>query len=262
MLLNIEGLTKRYDAEKVLDGINFTLDCGEIGCVLGPSGCGKTTLLKIIAGLEGPDAGLVENESRETAFIFQEARLLSWLSVRENVELVLNDNNDEGVTRRKVRDVLEGVKLADHADLYPDQLSGGMKQRVAIARALIVEPQLLLMDEPFSDLDFPLRLELIELLSRNFENDERGGLFVTHDIREALLICDRVVVMGDDTGKIKDEFEIGVPRAARDLRNRKLKRTRKHIKESIGPKLGRGHWKRKEGLFERESSPKSATIEE
>ncbi|MFP3953786.1 MAG: ABC transporter ATP-binding protein, partial [Candidatus Acetothermia bacterium] len=218
MLLEVHDLSKSFGDHQVLKDVSFSVEKGQIVCVLGPSGCGKSTLLKAIGALVEASGGRVENHATETAFIFQEARLLPWLTARENVEIVVKERIDDGARRRYLVDrSLKRVKLDAFSDYYPKDLSGGMKQRVAIARALVIDPQLLLMDEPLSNLDFPLRLELIALLEEIFEESERSGLFVTHDDREATLMGDRVMIMDKDPGEIRTVIEIDAPRKTRTL---------------------------------------------
>ena len=234
MLLNIEKLNKSFENKKVLNDISFTLKKGHVNCFLGPSGCGKSTLLRILAGLETVDKGDVEINSRQNSFIFQDHRLLPWLTAFENIELVLKTKIKNKKERIEiVKDTLDSVNLNEYGDYYPDKLSGGMKQRVAIARALAVKPQLILMDEPFSKLDFPLRIDLINLLNHIFENENMSGIFVTHDTREAVLLGDKVMVMAENPGEIKNIIEIDIPKKERALGTPEIFEINQELNDSI-----------------------------
>ncbi|MFW6283313.1 MAG: ABC transporter ATP-binding protein [Minisyncoccales bacterium] len=223
MLLKISGLEKSFDNKTVLKNISLSLDEEEITCFLGPSGCGKSTLLRIIADLENAEKSAIENNSNKTSFIFQDHRLLPWLTAFKNVELVLKNKIKNKKKREKiVKETLNNVQLDGYHDYYPDNLSGGMKQRVSVARALALKPQLLLMDEPFSNLDFPLRLDLIDLFTKIFKNEKISGVFVTHDTREAILLCDEIMIMSKDPGQIQKKVNIDIPRTERDLNSREM----------------------------------------
>ncbi|MGM0437654.1 MAG: ABC transporter ATP-binding protein [Bacillota bacterium] len=234
MLLNIENLTKSFDNKKILKDISFTLKEGEVNCFLGPSGCGKSTLLRILAGLEEADIGKIGIKAEQSSFIFQDHRLLPWLTTSENVELVLKNKIHNKDKRKKiVKETLADVNLEEYSDYYPDKLSGGMKQRVAIARALAVKPQLILMDEPFSKLDFPLRVNLINLLNHIFKNEDMSGIFVTHDTREAVLMGDKVMVMSENPGEIENVINIDIPKKDRSLGNPETFEIHQKLNDSI-----------------------------
>jgi iron(III) transport system ATP-binding protein len=219
-LVSIRGVHKRFDEVKVLGGIDLDLDEGEVVALLGPSGCGKTTLLRILAGLEEPDAGEVHlggvqvagasasvpPEQRRVGLVFQDYALFPHLTVEQNVGFGLR-RLEAGERRARVQRALERVDVTALAGRYPHELSGGQQQRVALARALAPSPRLLLLDEPFSNLDASLRrrlrVELRELLGQLGV----GAIFVTHDQDEALSLAARVAVM--DRGAI---VQIGAPR--------------------------------------------------
>ena len=196
----------------------------EFVCLLGPSGCGKSTLLNIVAGFLAPSTGRVVVDGRpvtapgaDRGVVFQEYVLFPWLTVAGNVEFGLKLKGATAAERtRTVARYLEMVGLAPHAGKYPSQLSGGMKQRVAIARALANEPSIILMDEPFGALDAQTREVLQEELSRIQRVEHKTVMFVTHSIREAVFLADRVVVMTSAPGRIKQVFEIKLP----DVRDR------------------------------------------
>lgn len=195
-MVKITKVNKNYNEINVLKNLSMNFEKGKVSGILGPSGCGKSTILKLISGLELQQNGDILNLSNNLGFIFQESRLLKWLNVYKNLELVLKDRIKSREKRKEmINNILEKVQLSEKKNFMPSQLSGGMKQRVSIARALIIKPDLLLMDEPFSNLDFHLRLDLIELMNTIFKEENITGIFVTHDSREAFLMCDTVYVM-------------------------------------------------------------------
>jgi NitT/TauT family transport system ATP-binding protein len=215
------------DAVKALGPADLAVGDGEFVCVVGPSGCGKSTLLRIVAGLINPTAGEVVIAHRDTrqqlmSVVFQEYSIFPWKTVEENVRLGLDLG---GVARteaaRRVDEWLEKMGLTRVRRSYPHTLSGGMKQRVAIARALVVDPEIILMDEPFAALDAQLRLVLQEELLALWQQDRKTVVFVTHSLDEAILLGDRVVVMSANPGQVVAEFEVPFerPRSV-DLRGR------------------------------------------
>jgi iron(III) transport system ATP-binding protein len=213
----IEKLTKRFGSQTVLDGIDLRIAAGELFFLLGPSGCGKTTLLRAVAGLTEPDAGRilagdrdvthVPPHRRDMGMVFQSYALWPHLTLRENVAFGLEMR---GLKRAEVRAralrALELVKLADRANSKPNELSGGQQQRVALARALVVEPQCLLLDEPLSNLDAKLRLEMRAEIRRICKDAGLTAIYVTHDQKEALSIADRLAIL--DQGRL---LQIGTP---------------------------------------------------
>ena len=209
---------------QALHDINFTIEEGEFICVIGPSGCGKSTLISLIAGLEFPDSGqvfvdnkIVEAPSKDRLVVFQEAALFPWLTVLGNVEFGLKI---AGVPEKEKRDrALEAIKtvhLARFVNAYPHQLSGGMRQRAAIARALVMDPKILLMDEPFAALDAQTRQMLQEELQDIWQKTKKTVLFVTHNVREATFLSDRVFEITARPGTIKKEYPIHIPRPRRE----------------------------------------------
>jgi NitT/TauT family transport system ATP-binding protein len=193
----------------------FSVDIrdGEFVCIVGPSGCGKSTFLRIVAGLIRPSKGSVEIRTRgsrnATAMVFQEYSIYPWKTVLENVRFGLDV---AGVRKRegneRARSYLARLGLADRERARPDTLSGGMKQRVSIARALAVEPEVLLMDEPFAALDAQLRTVLQEELLHLWQSDQRTVVFVTHSLEEAILLGDRVVVMSARPGRLLASVDV------------------------------------------------------
>jgi sulfate transport system ATP-binding protein len=226
MTIDIHGLSKRFGDTVVCDNLHLSIPAGELVALLGPSGSGKTTLLRMIAGLEQPDSGTIqfagEDASRRSVgerrvgFVFQHYALFSHMSIFENVAFGLRvrpraRRPPEREIRRRVMELLELVQLAWLANHRPAQLSGGQRQRVALARALAVEPQVLLLDEPFGALDARVRKELRRWLRRMHDDLHVTSVFVTHDQEEAMEVADRIVVMNQ--GRIEQE---GAPDAVYD----------------------------------------------
>lgn len=196
---------------KALQDLTFQIEEQEIVCIVGPSGCGKSTLLRLVAGLIPPDYGEITFGSGvpETAMVFQDHSLFPWMTVLENAAFGLKM---KGISQRQRREqamyYVEKFGLADFADSYPDALSGGMQQRVAIARAFATKAPVLLMDEPFRSLDAQTRLILQMELLQIWKDDRKTILFVTHDIEEAILLGDRLLVMTGRPGRIREEIPI------------------------------------------------------
>ncbi len=180
-MLKLTGIRHRYDGAPVLKNLNLTVTPGQRIAIMGPSGAGKTTLLRIALGLLSPREGTVENTFRKTTAVFQEPRLLPWRTALENVNLVLKDNQS---TRETALHALSAVGLADAADKYPRELSGGMQQRVAIARALAADGDFLVLDEPFKAMDPELRSSVMTLAA----NTNAAILLVTHEESEAIAL--------------------------------------------------------------------------
>jgi NitT/TauT family transport system ATP-binding protein len=203
-----------------LDRINLQVKAGEFLCIVGPSGCGKSTLLHLIAGLQRPTSGTVLIDGKpvhgpgiDRILIFQELGLFPWLTVAENVEFGLKMKGTPRAERkRKVEYYLRLVQLSQFGDSYIHQLSGGMRQRVALARALSTEPDVLLMDEPFAALDAQTRDLLHDELERIWEQTGCTIIFVTHNVREAARLGDRVAIFTFRPGRIKREFAVDQPR--------------------------------------------------
>jgi NitT/TauT family transport system ATP-binding protein len=217
MYLTIEKIQKsfvndRKENVKVLDGINLNVKKGSFVSIVGPSGCGKSTLLYLIAGLDKADSGeirvngdMVTKPGPERVVVFQEAGLFPWLTVLENVTYGLTlKKMPKEEAKAKALDVLKMVHLSKYVNSYPHELSGGMKQRVSIARALVMEPDILLMDEPFSALDEQTRMVLHKELLEIWRKTKVTIFFITHNIREAVLLSEEVVVFATRPGRIKE----------------------------------------------------------
>lgn len=222
MRVVIHGLTKEFVTDekrtRALAGIDLEVRDQEFFGVIGPTGCGKTTLLHIIAGLEQPTDGTVEfvGEKRTQAMVsmvFQDAALMPWRTVERNVPLGPEFRKDPvPIYKRVTRFFLEMVRLLDFSGSHPAELSGGMKQKVAIARALANDPEVIVMDEPFASLDAQTRLLLREELLRIWEKEKKTVILVTHNLEEAVMLCDRVAVMSAAPGVVKSVVTVDVPR--------------------------------------------------
>ncbi|AKF51476.1 ABC-type nitrate/sulfonate/bicarbonate transportsystem, ATPase component [Pseudomonas syringae pv. syringae HS191] len=213
-LMDIRVEHKAFAGNTVLHGIDLSLQSGEIVSLLGPSGCGKSTLLRIVAGLEQDFRGSVQRIQGEVAFVFQEPRLMPWLTVAQNIGF----SDDDRYDRHWVGQLIEEVGLSGFADALPKALSGGMAQRVAIARGLYSHPAVLLLDEPFSAVDAFTRMKLQDLLLQLAARHAITLLLVTHDVDEALYLSDRVLVMGSRPGTITHQLPVRLqtPRDRRD----------------------------------------------
>ncbi len=222
--VTLEGVSKIFNPGprqvEAVSELGFSVRSGDFVSILGPSGCGKSTLLMMVAGLEKPSTGViriagdrVERPRLQTGIIFQDPTLLPWKSALDNVLFPVSIQSQvREADRERAMELLRLVGLADFRDKRPHQLSGGMKQRAAICRALITDPDLLLMDEPFSALDAMTRDELNVALLDIWQRHHKTALFVTHSIREAVFLSDRVIVMGRRPSKIVADVAIEFPR--------------------------------------------------
>ncbi|MGV3626964.1 MAG: ABC transporter ATP-binding protein [Betaproteobacteria bacterium] len=223
----VRGVSKWFNTAEgtplqVLDNINLTIAAQSVVAILGASGCGKSTLLNIISGIVTPERGEIcingitagrFTEWRSVSYMFQEDRLLPWRTTIKNVEFALETGNMSRSEREsRARDALKLVGLEAFVDAFPYQLSGGMRSRVALARSLVQEPCILLMDEPFSRLDALTRAQMHEELLRIQQLKKMTIVFVTHDVEEAVVLADRVVVMAPRPGRIRDTVEIALSR--------------------------------------------------
>ncbi|MFB8387278.1 ABC transporter ATP-binding protein [Microbacterium sp. NPDC055910] len=203
----VHHLTKAFDDNIVLREVDLTVDAGEFLAIVGHSGCGKSTLLRVLAGIERPTAGSVSTAA-PVAVGFQDSRLIPWQRVWQNVVFGLRDDRRE--LKRRAVAALHEVGLDAFADAWPHTLSGGQAQRVSLARALTLEPRLLLLDEPFGALDALTRLQAQALVSRVWRQHGFAVALVTHDVEEAIVLADRVVIV--DEGRIVADIRVDLPR--------------------------------------------------
>jgi len=215
--IRIEKVSQTYhggtSSVRALDEVSLEVKQGEFVCLLGASGCGKSTLLNLIVGLYRLTSGTIDIGERRVALVFQEPALFPWLSVRRNVEMGMRFRGVETAERRsKAQELLRLVHLEAFAERQPHELSGGMRQRVAIARALAQEANVLLMDEPFGALDAMTRDILHDELEAIWSRSDLTVLFVTHNVREAVRLGDRVVLLSSRPGRVVAEFPVEIPR--------------------------------------------------
>ena len=223
-IFEINSLKKVFhingSSHKVLNGIDFSVNKGEMICILGRSGCGKSTILKILAGFLPPSSGEillngipVAGPGPDRCVVFQEDTLFPWLTVKENIAFGLKCRiRDKKDLDKAVERFLSLVGLSEFENYLPREISGGMKQRVALARVLILEPEVLLMDEPFASLDAQTREEMQNFLLSLWKNLSHTIIFVTHDVTEAVTLADRILVMDKDSGRIREEIRVDLTR--------------------------------------------------
>ncbi len=221
--LKIDNVKKIYNSRNgemiALNGVNLDIYENEFICVVGPSGCGKSTLLNIIAGLLEPTSGSVYCDGKEVkgtgterGVVFQQYALFPWMTVKKNVLFGLNLQGIKGAeAEEKAMKYIKMVQLEDFVDHYPKELSGGMKQRVAIARAYAVNPSVLLMDEPFGALDAQTRTQLQTELLETWEKEQKTCFFITHDVDEAIILAQKVIIMSARPGRIKEIVDVDIP---------------------------------------------------
>ena len=217
---NVRKVFQTRNGEMIaLNGVSLDIKENEFICVVGPSGCGKSTLLNIIAGLSNPTSGAVycdgnevKGTGTERGVVFQQYALFPWMTVKKNVMFGLNL---QGIKNQEAEEIamryIKMVQLEDFANHYPKELSGGMKQRVAIARAYAVNPSVLLMDEPFGALDAQTRTQLQTELLETWEKEQKTCFFITHDVEEAIILAQKVIIMSARPGRIKEIVDINIP---------------------------------------------------
>ncbi|KAE8127483.1 MULTISPECIES: ABC transporter ATP-binding protein [Bifidobacterium] len=242
--LSIENVGKRYQtpngALDVLENLDLRIKDHEFVCIVGPSGCGKTTILNLIAGFESPTSGRltlldepIEGPGSDRAVVFQEASLMPWMNVQSNIGLPLKVKHVSKEERAaKVEPLIDTVGLKGFERHFPWQLSGGMQQRVGIARALAMDPQIILMDEPFGALDAQTRESMQESLVDIWSKSKKTVVFITHSIDEALVLGDRVIVMGSRGTGVKDDIHVDLDRP-RDSTTVPFNELKKHIRELL-----------------------------
>ncbi len=251
-MLIIDNLSKSFihtstnESMQILKDINFTAEEGQFVCIVGPSGCGKTTLLRMIAGLERQDSGHIYLNDKEIlspvtdiGFIFQETTLLPWRTVLRNVEFGLEIGNVPKKQRRqRALEFVELVELKGFEDYYPKQISGGMKRKAALAMSLVVDPKILLMDEPFVALDCQSRSQLQEALLNIWAKTKKTVIFVTHNVEEAVFLADEIICLSTRPAEIYRIMKVDMPRP-RDRTSPELNKIRKEILNFIKT---RSHW--------------------
>ncbi|WP_203522448.1 ABC transporter ATP-binding protein [Fusobacterium sp. IOR10] len=223
-MIKIKNISKSFDDLKVINDISFEIEKKEIVCILGPSGCGKSTLLNIIAGLNKDYLGTIENNVGKISYVFQEDRLLEWKTVYENIQFV-NRNSE----KKDILKLIKEIGLEDFENSYPRELSGGMRQRCSIARAFNFKAPLLIMDEPFKSLDYTLSLQMIKKLIKVWEERENSILMVTHNIDQALLLGNKLLVLSKKPTILLEEIKIHIPQDKRKLTDKFLIDTRNRI---------------------------------
>ncbi len=229
-IIKLKNVNKSFGFLQVLNDISFEIKQNQILCIVGPSGCGKSTILNLLSGIYVPDNGEISQlNNLGLSYVFQNPRLLPWRTIKENMKFVLEDKFEKDECLKRVDYWLKAVELSDYGNLYPKQLSGGMKQRAALARAFCVSGNLLLMDEPFKGLDEPLRLRMIKLVFELWKKEPKSIIFVTHDIREAILLGHSIVVLTEKPTKVIEQIDINLPHEDRNIGCRKISRIEEYI---------------------------------
>ncbi|HRD20998.1 MAG TPA: ABC transporter ATP-binding protein [Fervidobacterium sp.] len=200
-LVRVEHVSKHFEKLNIFSDLSFEIVAGQSVALLGPSGCGKTTLIRMIASLDEDYTGQISRNYQKIGYVFQEPRLIPWKSVYDNLRFVLEDDE-------KINEALKIMKLDGFQDYKPAKLSGGMRQRVNLARALLDEPDLLLLDEPFTSLDLHTKLSIIEDILDGKKRRTFSMIIVTHDVREALLMADRIILLSNKPTKILEELDV------------------------------------------------------
>jgi NitT/TauT family transport system ATP-binding protein len=234
MGLQINDLNKSFNGVTLFKDFNLSLAESTITCILGPSGCGKSTLLNIIGKVIPPDSGsLVGFDGKIFSYIFQEPRLLPWKTVRGNIEFVLDSNLSPSSRRREADRLINNVQLDGFANYYPSQLSGGMRQRVSIARAFACHSDIILMDEPLNGLDFSLKQNMIKWFSQIWKEDRRTVIFVTHNVDEALLLGNEIVVLSEPPVSTLTRLTIQEPSGERSPEEPHLKELKQTLEKHL-----------------------------
>ena len=209
MEMELKHISKQFDGNIIFKDFDIAFQEGVISCILGPSGCGKTTLLNMMGGVTAADSGDFSSlNGKRFSYIFQAPRLLPWKTVEENIGFVMDRHIPASERQQKLAYLLQMVEMSHYANYYPSQLSGGMAQRVSIARAFAIDSDVILMDEPFSGLDITLKKNIMERFVEIWKRDKRTVVYVTHDIDEALLLSDEIIVFSKAPVKIVLQTQI------------------------------------------------------
>ncbi|PKP38864.1 MAG: ABC transporter ATP-binding protein [Bacteroidetes bacterium HGW-Bacteroidetes-15] len=235
MSLEINKLNKSFGEISLFNDFDIHFPEATITCILGPSGCGKTTLLNIISNTISPESGEFKGfDKKVISYIFQDPRLLPWKTVEDNIGFVLNRSIALEDRRQIVNRFIRLVELNGFEKYYPAQLSGGMRQRVSIARAFAYPSDVILMDEPLKGLDVKLKLNLIRAFSRIWQTDKRTVIFVTHDVDEALLLGNEIIVLSQAPVTIKSRHSIDIPFSNRSLDSEYFKNLERELLVTLG----------------------------
>ena len=209
-ILKVSNLSKNYGNLQVINGWDIELEEGEKVVLVGPSGCGKTTFFRIISGLEKATGGTVDVFAQKVGYVFQEPRLFPWRTVFDNLRIIRDEED-------KIEEVIKMMSLEGFEQLIPSKLSGGMKQRVNLARALLIEPDFLILDEPFSSLDLKIKLAIMNDIEKLWSKYKFSLLMVTHDLKEAIFLADKVIILSSRPSKILRTFDINLEMNERDI---------------------------------------------
>lgn len=226
-ILSISNLSKKYHTKNgeitAIENISFDLKNQEFLCIVGSSGCGKTTLLNILANLDTKTAGkIIMDENLKIGYMLQEDALFPWLTILDNACLGLDINHTKTKENIEyVKNLLKKYGLGDFMEKYPSQLSGGMRQRVALIRTLAIKPDILILDEPFSALDYVSRLSVSDDVARIIKCEKKSVIMITHDIAEAISLADRIIVLSKRPAKIKKIYDVELDHKSTPIENRK-----------------------------------------
>ncbi|HOP82087.1 MAG TPA: ABC transporter ATP-binding protein [Fervidobacterium sp.] len=223
-LVKLENVSKHFEKLNIFNDLSFEIVAGQSVALLGPSGCGKTTLIRMIADLDDDYTGKISRNYRKIGYVFQEPRLIPWKSIYDNLRFVLEDDE-------KINEALKIMKLDGFQDYKPAKLSGGMRQRVNLARALLDEPDLLLLDEPFTSLDLHTKLSIIEDILEGRNQRTFSMIIVTHDVREALLMADRIILLSNKPTRILEELDVS--QVPKDIMNAEFLKKESEILNTI-----------------------------
>ncbi|HTY22290.1 MAG TPA: ABC transporter ATP-binding protein [Desulfomonilaceae bacterium] len=240
-IANSDALSHKGETIQVLDHIDLEFKNGELVCILGPSGCGKTTLVRIIAGFDDSTSGTVfidgekvSGPSSDHIFVFQHNGLLPWMTVWDNVGLGLRHAGQPEEKEQLVQEYIDAVNLTGFEHHYPHELSGGMQRRAELARALVVNPEVLFMDEPFAGLDFLTRLKMREEVINMHQLFRKTVIFITHDIDEALVMADRVILFTDRPAQVKADHMLEFPHPRDFQCDMELENLRRDVYSALG----------------------------